>query len=79
LSALLCFVEFLEEIESVNRHIAIENPAVEKKYPTLIHCSAGVGRAGVAILVEVMKTCLEFNQVSIMSNANIGSTIKHTM
>ncbi|XP_064621879.1 tyrosine-protein phosphatase non-receptor type 21-like [Lineus longissimus] len=56
------FLAFLEEIESVNRHIAIENPASEKKFPTLIHCSAGVGRAGVAILVEVMKTCLEFNQ-----------------
>jgi len=33
--------------------------------PVVVHCSAGVGRTGVVILVAVMKASLERNQVCI--------------
>ena len=60
----ICFVTaFLDEIEAVKRQTSINNRDGVNT-PILTHCSAGVGRTGVVILTEAIKTCLENNQVS---------------
>lgn len=58
------FAAYLDEIESVHRHIMSEKADLPAS-PILVHCSAGVGRSGVVILTEIMKTCLEHNVVSV--------------
>ena len=53
----------MDEVESVQRHVMSEKGELAAS-PILVHCSAGVGRSGVVILAEIMKTCLEHNVVS---------------
>jgi len=57
-----CVAAFLDELESVRRHVSAED-GTGKLLPTLVHCSAGVGRTGVLILVELVKACLQHNHV----------------
>ena len=58
------FLALLDELNSVRLHIQ-----THKKNPSprmLVHCSTGVGRSGVVILSDVMRKCLENNEVSVV-------------
>ena len=57
--------DFVSELEAIRRQVADIDGATSTSSPVVVHCSAGVGRTGVVILVAVMKASLEHNQVCV--------------
>ena len=59
--------DFVSELEAIRRQVADIDGAASTAMasPVVVHCSAGVGRTGVVILVAVMKASLERNQVCV--------------
>lgn len=58
------FLGFLEEMQSVHQHSMGEiPPGHNKNPPILVHCTAGVGRTGLAILCDLLLYTVDHNQV----------------
>ncbi|XP_076313696.1 protein tyrosine phosphatase non-receptor pez isoform X3 [Tachypleus tridentatus] len=57
------FINFMEQIDSVRRLALNEQPPERSRNsPTLIHCSAGVGRTGVVMLCDILFYSLDHNE-----------------
>ncbi|KAL1491998.1 hypothetical protein ABEB36_012508 [Hypothenemus hampei] len=57
------FLGFLEEMQSVYQHSMTEiPPGHNKNPPTLVHCTAGVGRTGLTILSDLLLYTVDHNQ-----------------
>lgn len=52
------FLNFIHVVNSFRRHYGETNPC-------LVHCTAGIGRTGIFILIHVMIQCITFNKVRI--------------
>ena len=66
--------DFVSELEAIRRQVADIDDATPTVVtsPIVIHCSAGVGRTGVVILVAIMKASLERNQVYVCIHMSLN-------
>jgi tyrosine-protein phosphatase non-receptor type 14/21 len=54
--------DFIDEMGSLRRHAISTSPPSKSSPPTIVHCSAGVGRTGVTILMELLVTAIQQNE-----------------
>ncbi|XP_065845545.1 tyrosine-protein phosphatase non-receptor type 21-like [Oscarella lobularis] len=56
------FLAFIDEIDTLRRHAnnTSEDPSLDP--PTVVHCSAGVGRTGVTIMMEAILKAIQKNE-----------------
>ena len=66
-------IAFIDEIGSLRRHASSTGGSETRPNPpTIVHCSAGVGRTGVTILMELLLTAIQHNET-----VNIRQYLKH--
>lgn len=57
----LFFVDFINELRSIRKRF-------DPSSPTVVHCSAGVGRSGVVVLTEMLMDKVDTGEVTTFGN-----------
>ncbi len=61
-------LDFLSEVRGLRRRY-------DAAMPVLVHCSAGVGRSGVVVLVDMLMAKVDCGDVSLIKNASVSSAV----